>query len=447
MAEDWKDYGSPVGYTGYLDGSTKCTGFIKVQLQYDANSATPTSVNIRFKISSDKPYNWTSDEYFIFWKPNQKSMEQFFRVKTGGAGWPGYSKTVTLLKTYSGSGFVIPEYWICHTGAICNGKTVFNSSDDGYLYMTYGDASTKTIYWYFTNNRKNFKTTVSSFTMTINGTVATSVERGKVTITDNGDNTFTLNTTAGKAGTLNPITKTELTWGFDSYDEDYFTDGTKIDITDYFDSANDRKTDGRKVYAKRIDYATYGNNGVYPAMTTIKRYSAPSEPGKPTISYSKSRFTVTENWTVSWAASTAMNNNSPVIGYRIRVYVNGKTIPFKKSNGTVRTTDTGKDNASRYYYNRLKTDTNITLYPKIDNLKPGDQVYVTVCGLTIMGNGLVKNSTAAKSDTLTIQHAGIMHTKVSDAWKEGQVYVNVSGTWKEADVVYTKVSNAWKESE
>ena len=39
-----------------------------------------------------------------------------------------------------------------------------------------------------------------------------------------------------------------------------------------------------------------------------------------------------------------------------------------------------------------------------------------------------------------------MRAKLSGAWKEGQVYVKISGDWKEAAAVYVKINGSWKES-
>lgn len=436
---DWKDY-KTTKYTGFLNGTTRCDGFISVTLQYDADSVTPTSMKIRFKIDSTSAY-WRADEYFIFWRPNDKNDEQFFRVKEAGVAWPDYSKTLTLSKTYSASGFSIPEYWLCHTGNICNGKTVFTKTD-GYLYMTYGDAATKKIYWYFTNNRQNFKVTVSAFTTkNIAKSVATDVGTGTVSITDNGDNTFTLKGTKGANGTNNTASGPILKWGYNTNYANTFKNGDKVNLT--IATASDAT---RTVYAKSVTEATYGSDKTATKSLAIKQYVAPSKAGKPTISWTRSRMTIKENWTISWGAATATNSSSPIAGYRVRVFVNGSSIPIKNDSGTILTSDTGVNDGWRYYYDRDKTSTSMTFYVGKHSIKPGDKIKVCIHAYTKNGKGTKLYSEGNTSSEYTVRYAGVMKVKVSNAWKEGQVYVKVNGAWKEAEVVHTKVSGSWKET-
>lgn len=427
--------GKTNGYTGYLDGSTKCDGFIKVTLQYDKDSATPTSVKARFKIDSTQSSYWKSDEYFIFWKPNQKDKEQFFRVKEHNASWPDYSKTFTLTKTYNASGFSIPEYWICHTGALCNGKTVFESSN-GYLNITYGDASTKTIYWYFTNNRKNFKTIVSGSTLTVSGTVATNVGKGTVSITDNGDNTFTLKGTKGANGTSNAASGPTLSWGYSSSYGASFKTNDKINLT-MANVANASRT----VYARSVTGAVYGPDATATTSLAVKQYVAPSQTSNVKINYSKNRLTVKENWKYTWDAATATNTSSPVKGYRIYLYKNDVNVPIVNSSGT---TISSVSSQNAHYYEL--TGTSITINPIQNNFTAGDTVKLAVRPYTLNGKGSRLFADSVASVASTVQNAGVVHVRNGGAWAEGQVKVRVNGQWVEAQSVKVYNNGQWVEA-
>jgi hypothetical protein len=458
----WTTTDAILSYTCWLDGSNKCDGFIRLYIQYDLSTATPTSIKYRFKIDNiNSSSSWTNDEYFIFWRPGEEDKEQFFRVKKGKTNWPGYSSTFTLTKSWDAANFKLPEFWLCHTGSICNGKTAFTSKD-GYLYMTYGDAKTKKIHWYFTNNRQNFKTKKSSYTFPkIAQSVAKAVGTGTCTITDNGNNTFTLNGTKGANGTNNTATGPTLSWGYTNNYGNNFKNG---DIKTL--SIADPTADKRTVYAKSVTGATYGSSQTATDVEDIKQYVAPSAPGKPTISpYSKSKLTVKEHWLVDWREATATNNSSPVKGYRIRIYKKAEgetsfsTIPFySKTSGQLLSSDSGSG-VNRYYYDRTvydgsgnKRDKPMPLYPDIQDIEPGDTIKIGIYSYSVdaQGNKYFNGGggdAQVFSAEYVVQNNGILRVKVGGTYREGQVFVKVAGIWKEADIVHTKVAGAWKESQ
>lgn len=459
----WTTTSAILNYTGWLDGSNKCDGFIRLYIQYDLSTATPTSIKYRFKIDNiNSSSSWTNDEYFIFWRPNQKNIEQFFRVKTGKKNWPDYSKTFTLTKSWDAANFTLPEFWLCHTGSICNGETVFTETN-GYLYMTYGDAGTQKIYTYFTGNRQNFKTKKSSYTFPkIAQSVAKAVGTGTCTITDNGNNTFTLNGTKGANGTNNTATGPTLSWGYTNSYGSSFTNGATMALS-IATPANATRT----VYAKSVTGATYGSSKTATASLAVKQYVAPSAPGKPTISpFSKSKLTVKEHWLVDWQEATATNTSSPVKGYRIRIYKKAKgetsfsTIPFySKTSGQLLSSDSGSG-VNRYYYDRTvydgsgnKRDKPMPLYPDIQDIEPGDTIKIGIYSYSVDAqgnkyfNGGGGPTAQVFSDEYVVQNNGILRVKVEGTYREGQVFVKVAGTWKEADIVHTKVAGAWKESQ
>ena len=451
---NWVNY-KTLEYTGYLDGDTKCSGFIKLYLQVDEDSATPTSVKIRFKIDNDNK-NWKKDEYFIFWRPNQEGLEQFFRVKEGGASWPDYSKELTLSKTYTDTTFTIGNYWLCHTGSICNGETVFDKKD-GYLYMTYGDAKTQKIYWYFTNNRKNFKTSIGGgFSISVPNSVATAVTATKPTITNYKNSSFAISAPAGTAGTNNTIKAKKLQWKFSgesSWRES--TNAVTAQPLSYYGVAN--STTSKTVQARTFIDGTYNDATSGTAEAVIENYKGPGHPGTPVISWTKTRMTNREPWTISWTAATRTNSNSNVAGYRIYLYKNGTNIHILDDKGTARTIQDS--------YGNIIWDTNsatmlsFTIDPKKHGFVAGDTVQVKIFAYATStapdGKSTYKffsggGTTSVASAIYTVNNAGIMRVKTkSSGWKEGQVYVKTANNgWQEAQAVYVKTKNSgWQEAQ
>jgi hypothetical protein len=439
----WVDY-KTTDYTGYLTATYKESGRVKVTLQYDKDTVTPTTMKIRFKIDNPKDY-YRGDEYFIFWRPNDKNDEKFFRVKKADAAWPDYSETLTITKNYKDSGFSIPEHWLCHTGNICNGKTAFTKTD-GYLYMTYGDAATKKIYWYFTNNRTNYKTIISSYTVSkVSGTVATDVTPGSITITDNGNTTFSITASGGVNGTNNPVTSTTLYYKLASSDN--YTKASGLSVKNVsLDSSTSNKY--RTVYAYVEVKGTYGSKITSSTVSEkIINYRAPTSPGTPVISYNRSRLTVKEDWKYTWSAATKANDNSAVAGYRIRIYKNGSEVTgLKLGSDDVITKGTG----SNTWVDRENTTLTATFDPVDLGFNPKDKVKLGVYAYSKNNKGTPLWSGSGKTQSVsaesTVQNAGIVHIKNSGTWVEGQVWVKISGEWKEAVSVQTKVSGEWKES-
>lgn len=209
----WKDIKTTT-YTAYIP-TGQDTGFyntsgsvpIKFTLQYDADSITCTSITLRFH-ATNTSNNYTVDEYYAYLSPNTKDNEKVLMVKERDASWPDNSTTFTLSKDAEATTFAIPTYWLVNTGHACNADTIYKD-DDGYLHMKFKDAGDQKVYWYFTNNRTNFKVTESAFaagkTLIPDIKIATRLSEGSVSISDNGDNTITVSGTNFKGGSHNNI--------------------------------------------------------------------------------------------------------------------------------------------------------------------------------------------------------------------------------------------------
>ena len=209
----------------------------------------------------------------------------------------------------------------------------------------------------------------------------------------------------------------------------------------------------------------YGNIG-NGSLKSTDQYVAPGSPGIPElaeVNYQNKRLTADMPWTWEWAPAVAANSNSPIVGYRIRLYKNGtliKGLSVNKSTNGVHYLVKGSGTDSYLDYeghdnNVLNTHKQL----RIENpaltfgFKAGDTVKLglfayTRKGINNDGYQLFSGGSTQQvnSRIYTIQNKGIMRVKVNGVWKEGQVYVKTGGSWKEADTVYTKVAGSWKES-
>lgn len=269
-----------------------------------------------------------------------------------------------------------------------------------------------------------------------------------VRITDNYNNTFTISGTNAANGTNNTATTT-YAWG---YSTAYGNSGTGTKSLTIATAANATRT----VYAKATATPSWGGDSAKTASASlaIKQYVAPSAPGTPVISYKKSRLTIKENWTFTWTAATRVNTTSPVKGYRIRLYKNGSPVTgltCSTSNDII-----GKGSGTNEYIDRESTSCTVTLSPTAFGFVPGDTVQLGIYSYTRNGvsntgtqlfNGGGTAEAHVKSVVSTVRNAGIVRVKPNSTWVEGQVYVKVDGSWREAETVNVKAGGTWKESE
>lgn len=275
------------------------------------------------------------------------------------------------------------------------------------------------------------------------------VTEPRISITDNGNNTFTITGTDSTSG-INNSASTSYAWGYSDSNYDKSGKGTK-DLTIATPS-----DDTRTVYVKATATASWENDSakkVSTASLAIKQYVAPGDPGKPVLhenSYKNGRLTVKQKWTYTWTAAAAANASSPICGYRIRIFRKAKgqsdfaVIP-NLINGTDNRIVTGT--SAYLFVDRNTTATTITFDPVELGFEPGDAIKVGVHAYTVDGtNTWMFNTTRSDSVASVVQNAGIVNVKVNGAWKEGQVYVKIKGEWKEAETVNVKVKGVWKES-
>ena len=298
----------------------------------------------------------------------------------------------------------------------------------------------------------------------------TSVGKPTLTITDNYNNTFTIHAKKGSSGTNNSANNLiNLKWGYDTSYSNSYSGNVSSEVTATKTLTVSGTGSTRTVYAKATTDGSK-NQATKEVSAAIKQYVGPYAPTGHKISYSKTKFTTRENWTLSWDASST-SNSCPVKGYRIRLYRKRGSgsfvkLPIYGSDGKYLSTKVVS--SGDVYYDRDGTGTTLTIYPQYYSLdlhsdepdiQAGDIIKFAVTAYTKYGkdfdgsatdsNGsaLCFKTSEAFSSEYTLQNAGIARVKVDGTWKEGQVYVKVDGSWKEAVSVHTKVNGTWKESQ
>ena len=165
-----------------------------------------------------------------------------------------------------------------------------------------------------------------------------------------------------------------------------------------------------------VTYSDYGN----PSVPTSLSIVGSKEPAN--------KFTNREDYTFSWAASTAGTGGNTVKHYAYWICANDDNT---KITGTTTATSVKKTVAELVSLSLSKDD---SLYFKVQ----------------AVGTQSGHNSSWATSGSVTIASSAIMHVNVSGSWKDGIVYVNkgtnTNPNWVEATEVKIKVGTEWKDS-
>jgi hypothetical protein len=315
----------------------------------------------------------------------------------------------------------------------------------------------------------NYKTVVSSAATAIasSESVATAVTVSAPSITDHGNNTYTITASAGKAGTNNAVKSSTLYYRAGGSGD--YTKASSLTAVSKKKLSISASTASQKIYAYTKVDGTYNDVTSSTTSKTVYNYVMPGLPGTPVLSdssYKNNRLTIKQNWTYTWTASTAANTASPVKGYRIRVYRKAVgASEFTEMTGLILDGTNGikKGSNSKGYVDRATTSTTVTFNPATLGFVPGDKVKLGLHSWTTNGVGTIlwsgSGTTQVYSAESTVQHAGIMRVNIGTStapnWKEGQVYVNIgtstSPNWKEADAVYVNIGSSsspnWQESE
>lgn len=433
---DWKDYKT----WDYNDGANSYLQNCDFTIQYDNDSKSATSLTVRFKVTGTDGY-YTDTLHFLYNPSSGNGTLYKCKAHSSSPNYPYYSDSFKLSKTYTAASFTLKPFWACNNGntAVSENAATFKSNFSS------------------TGARKNYAHRVTSdTTMTISGTESASVTASKPSITDHGNNTFSISVSAGGAGKNgNSVNSTTLYYrkgGSGNYAKASGLSVSKASITAGASSKN------QTIYAYSVVDGKYNDKTSDTVSKAIPNYVAPTLPTKaPTVSYSKSRFTIKENWTFKWdgtgQAATKANDSSPVEGYRVVLLKNGSSVPIVDSAGK---TISGNPSSSTWHTKDVSASTKtFTIYPAKNGFLPGDTVRIGIKPYTKNGNDTqVFNSDYKYSDTKTVQNAGIMRvctakTTSKTTWAEGQVmiYKSEKDRWVEADVVKIRTSSsAWSES-
>ena len=258
-------------------------------------------------------------------------------------------------------------------------------------------------------------------------------------VVDNGNNTVTVKGNIGTSGTNNPVTSSSLVYIFNGQSENSSialgsTSGGSFSKT--ISIPSDKSSFTCYIHT----YSSKNNAQSQSKSYSIKYYGYPGNPGKPTLSYRRKGPTLKEALSFNWVAASP-GTNTPIVGYRLRLYKNGSLI-----------TGVNPNDSSAYYYDTDSTSTTYSFDASALGFKVGDTIKLGIYAYGKNGagswlfNGEGTSAAQVNSDEYTFINAGIIRIKKDGIWKEGQVYIKVNGIWKEADSVYIKKDGLWKES-
>ena len=404
----WKDLSNPIfrytdKYGSYHSGATA------VCLQYDDSTETPENVKVRFKYYrldglTGSDGNAHDSIYILYNASSSNRTLMFIKKYTGNSSsaWPYYSDSFYLSKTYDADTFALQDFWICNNGydaVAATASTFYNEFRTG--------GSRERLVCYI--NKTNFS---------VENTVATDVGVGNVTITDNGNNSFTISAAKGSSGTNNPSTGPTVSWG---YNTNYANSGAvskqALNITTPTDAT-------KTVYAKCVTGATYGSSKAVSASLAVKQYVAPGYPGKPQLA---GQPLLEEPWTYSWTAATAANSSSPIKGYRIRIYKNNSVLTGLAYDSATKAISSGS--STDPWVDTEETSTQVSFDPVELGFKAGDKIKISLFAYSRNAKNSVSwtigetsytlysggGKTQIYSDELTITNssAGSVFTKVN----------------------------------
>ena len=188
--------------------------------------------------------------------------------------------------------------------------------------------------------------------------------------------------------------------------------------------------DGFQTIKARISTLAPLGSTTTPEDNTISQdvafYSPPYPLTDLLITYNTSRPTPNSIYSFSWQTRDAGNDgiNNDVTNYLINIYVNN----------VLKTTK---------IISNINTK-NMQLSGKELNLKGKDSLSFSA---VVQGESDYNNiSSTSQSQLLRILSAGVAKIKISDNWKEGQVWIKTKGEWVRSTGVYVKTSNEWKQS-
>lgn len=305
------------------------------------------------------------------------------------------------------------------TGLTCNESGEFSKSVSISTSAHYGDN-------HYNSNLHGFSETV---TITFGGG-ASKPGAPTITVTDIGDNTFSISAEKGTAGNSNG---TESITGYQySLDNKNWSNGSSGSITE-----------AGTIYGRAYTDGAYWDSDYGTGSATVKYYHKPSVRPTPKIEFTK-KPTLKSNFTISWGEGSQYGEESynAIKGYRIELFKDSQIIKLGTSENYIEVTD-----ANSVSFN---------IIDKEFDIKVGDSIHAT---LRIWSENGEKNpkrlyydySNPAISNYVTIVNMGVVWLRIknadgNDTWVEGQVWSRDSLTWNECTGLFMRDSSTWKES-
>ena len=302
-----------------LYGYSSLGGVIYLNIEFDADRTTPVSTVCRFKITCAKDTQNSWNLYYVAIDPENETgalnrkggtlyqlKDTWTKYDSESKPYPFFSNKLemnlnsthkgefTLYKKYNETNFSMPAIYIYNEGQ-GNGNGVVRDYAGKYLgnfYLKKLDTWAETYRYHYTDSAgyrwlyndalvakfpaKNLTTKSDDFD---NDYKATDVGTGEVSITDNGDNSFTITAIPGTNGKNNKVKSATLT---------YYKNGTKytndctggaIEVVEVIPSNYERSLATFPVSASVVTEGTYGNNTIDECAASIVHYRAPDKPG------------------------------------------------------------------------------------------------------------------------------------------------------------------------
>lgn len=245
-----------------------------------------------------------------------------------------------------------------------------------------------------------------------------------ITVTDNGDNTFSISASKGTAGSNNG---TETLTGYQySFDNETWHNGSSGRIAKY-----------STVYGRAWTDGQYWDSDLGTGYATVKYYHKPSSRPTPVISFDTKKPTLKSNFTISWDAGSQYGTASynAIKGYRVRLAKGSNFMQLGSSEEYIETNSAGSIS-----FNILDKGFDITV---------GDEIHATLQIWSENGKGerlYYDSSNPAESNYVTIVNMGVVWLRLGNTWVEGQVWSRDDSTWDECTGLFILDSSAWKES-
>jgi hypothetical protein len=363
----------------------------------------------------------------------------------------------------------INKYWVySETSSKWNHFPTKNGSyfSGSFVTKTKNDASIPVVLKIATTqNGYSYPTVWKSDSKNIERTWYTKGTAPTIILRDNKDNTVTASGALGKNGDNNTLQSAYLYYTTDGSDPSKSNSRKSFDLGNtsggsYSKKITISKTCKIKAYVE-CKFAHNTTSASASSTADVIYYEKPSNPGKPKLSYKKSRLTVKEPWTFTWDAART-NSDYTEFGYWARLYrkpngsgtwEDGHVLGMSLSKKTedsfiVKKGSNNNNDAIRWEAaNNNKSKSLVIEDPASFGFLPGDKMTFAIRAYIKNGKSDILESDHIVADTYTIQNAGIVNVKVENGWKEGQVYVKVNGGWKEAETVNVKTSGGWEESQ